>query len=191
MADCEPYRLPTAAADLLADLVGRRLVRVRRRLEAQQGDASTSRDSGEGPVELLFDDGFVIHVAGDPGRLSVVIGAGELPASAAGTIVEVSRNEFWRWRLRRPVSGVQAWKSLDVPARAPELEFGLEVGLGPLPGFAVELVLDEGIEALRVSDGTGAERHRVIPIAGVVGPTPPRRGGSPERGRSRRSSRRR
>ena len=153
------YLLPTAARELLTPLRGRRLVRVRRVVHDPEAEATTRRDPADGPIELALDDGAVLHAIAEPGKSSVVLCAGELPPSA-GPAVDVSRNDFWRWRLRREITGVVVWKSLDVDARASELEFGLELELRFTPSAVLEYVVDQGVESLIATDGKSGERCR-------------------------------
>lgn len=146
-------------------LAGRRIVRVRRRLDETGTESTTGAtihtDAGEGPLELVFDDGSALHVEADRERSSLVVAPGELDL-AAGALTDLSRNTFWRWRLRRPITAVHVWKSLDVPPSAAELEFGIAIELGATPGFVIEFFNDGGLERLVVSDGRSAERRRTI-----------------------------
>jgi hypothetical protein len=159
------FVLPTAARNLLASLVGRRLLAVRRTGVDPALAASLARDAGRGDLELELE-GLRLSLVADPERRSVLVGA----VALGGETVDVSASAFWRWRMRREVEGVRVWKSLDVPETADELEFGLEMGLRGTRGLVVELIEDEGIAGLVVSDGEGSERHRVLELAGVVTP---------------------
>lgn len=186
------FTLPTQCRDLLASLVGRRLLAVRRLGVDPADEASLARDAGRGDLELELDGLRVCFVA-DHERRSVRVAAATLGDGAA----DVSSSAFWRWRLRREVVGVSIWKSLDVAESAGELEFGVALGLRGTRGVVVELIEEDGVAGLVVGDGEGAERHRVIEVAGSVdaGPGPGRSAGRgvarPGRGAGRSTRRRR
>lgn len=175
MIDPDP-KLPTAARDLLASLVGRRLLAVRRTGVDPAAQASLACDAGRGDLELELD-GLRVSLVAEHERRSVLVAAGALAGA-----VDVAASAFWRWRLRRAVSGVRIWKSLDVPDNAGELEFGVELGLAGTRGVVVELLEEDGVVGLRIADGEGAERHRVLEVAGVVAPLGPGRGRPARRG---------
>lgn len=160
--------LPTASSELLASVVGHKLTAVRRFGGTPEGEDSTQRDGGEGDLELTLDDGRSLVVSIDEARRSVVVREGSL----AGGALDVSQNAFWRWRLRREVAGVAVWKSLDVPAQAAELEFGLELRLRIGPPAVMELIYRDGVPALVASDGEGAEPHRWLGLVGEFPPPP-------------------
>ena len=174
--------IPTAARELLAALVGKRIVAVRRHPEGERREPTLADDGVRGPIELELDDGTRIHATADPERRSVLLEAGPLAPAPA---LEASRDAFWRWRLRRPVAGIVVWKSLDVPERAPELEFGVEVALAGTRGFVVELVDEDGLVTLAVTDGSRPERHRDLRIAGTGSAALPERPGRARQGRER------
>jgi len=172
-------KLPTAARDLLTSLVGRHLLAVRRTGVDPALEASLACDAGRGDLELDLD-GLHLSLVAEHERRSVLVAARPLADT-----VDVAASAFWRWRMRREVTGVRIWKSLDVPDNAGELEFGVELGLRGTRGVVIELLEEDGVVGLRVGDGEGAERHRVLEVAGVVAPPGPNLGPSARRGARR------
>jgi len=170
MIDPSPA-LPTTARELLASLVGRRLLGVRRLGVEPAIEASLARDAGHGDLELELE-GLRVSLVAEHERRSVLVA----PTGLGDAAADVSGSAFWRWRLRREITGVRIWKSLDVPEAAQELEFGVELGLRGTRGVVVELVENDGVAGLAVSDGDGAERHRTLDVAGVVAPATARPG---------------
>jgi hypothetical protein len=158
----QDYALPLEARDLLGALVGDRLVGVRR---AAIGSEEVTRcaDPRDGATELELASGLTLHLASDETRHSVVVRRG--PAASTPTpLVDASRDDFWRWRLRRDIVAVHVWKSLDVPADAKELEFGIELELRFTRGVAFEYALAEGSGRLTISDGSQREPSRRLRV---------------------------
>ncbi len=157
--------LPSHARPLLSSLVGRRIVRARRVLfEADSYEPSPAADERDGATELSFDDGTILRVLAQEASHSVAVAAGPLAAAEEPHAVEVSRDAFWRYRLRREILGVYAWKSLDVPENADELEFGLELELRYTPAIALEYQLRDGAPVLVLSNAQTGERCRRLAL---------------------------
>lgn len=162
--------LPSHVLVATGSLVGRRVTRVRRVLcgdddgDGQARAVSSTGDARDGVTELTLDDGRLLLASANVERHSVALALGALPAADEPYAFDVSRDDFWRWRLRREITEVLVCKSLDVPPSALELEFGVELGLRFTPGFALEYHLRDGVGRLSIRDARHGERCRKLAV---------------------------
>ena len=163
------YSFPSDARALLAGLRGRRIVMVRRQVllsDYEELAPNIREEESDGPTELAFDEGTIIHFIPDTEQMSVRVGEGAMPAWGEHFAwIEPAANDFWAERLARPVTGICVLVS-DYSGPESRSELGLELQLEGGVQLFIEYLSDESYaDALRISGVQPAGSYRRLKIA--------------------------
>lgn len=173
--------LPSENIRACRDLIGTKIVAVRRQLFIGDFDLPDFEQNADGPVELTFDNGAVLTMFADTERLSLTVEFNRMPKLGEGYIpVDVSQNAFWRDRLNAPVLDLIIIQSAN-PSEQYPCEFAVQFSLQGGLNVAVEYLNEEELpdmvrvveqcsdssryvlHALRsISDQSAAQSDRVL-----------------------------
>jgi hypothetical protein len=147
---------PSIERALLANLQGQKLVRVRRQVltsDYQELPLETRDEESDGPIELQFENGTVIHISPDTEQMSVNVLPGEMPQWGEHyELIDPSLNAFWGNILGKKIARINALISDHASSTYPS-EFAIEVIMEDGTQFSTEYISDEEhTDALRVTE---------------------------------------
>jgi len=120
-------RLPLHNSAILKSLLGKKIVSVKRQLFQGDMDLPEYEQNADGPVELKFSDGAVMHFIADTEKISIGIVLGEMPIYGDSYVFQdLSTNVFWLGRIDQEITKFTLFKSSDYSYEYPS-EFGIEI----------------------------------------------------------------
>ena len=119
--------LPSQNSKLLKNLLGKKVVLVKRQLFKSDMDLADFEQNADGPVELTISDDSVLHFVADTEGFSIGVVPGEMPHYGDSyNLRNLSGNVFWGDRVDQEITQLTLFKSSDYSDDYPS-EFGLEI----------------------------------------------------------------
>ena len=119
--------LPSQNSGLLKNLLGKKVVSIKRQLFQSDMDLADFEQNADGPVELTISDNSVIHFIADTEVFSIGVVPGEMPRYGDSyNLKDLSGNIFWVDRVGQEITQLMLFKSSDYSDDYPS-EFGIEI----------------------------------------------------------------
>jgi hypothetical protein len=162
--------LPTHAQALWNSLLGHSIVAVRRQFLRADYEAlavEVRDEESDGPIELRFDSGMLLHLQADTEQMSVRVAQGAMPPCGEHhtTPMSIAGNEFWRLRIAQPLMAVDVLASAHA-APGGRSEFAVELVLANRTRAVIEYLSDEEhVDQIRIAAASPPGTYQRINIA--------------------------
>lgn len=162
--------LPLQAQALWNSLLGHSIVAVHRqflRSDYEELAAAVRDEDSDGPIELRFDSGILLHLQADTKQASVCVARGAMPLYGEHhtTPTGIAGNAFWRWRVAQPLMAVDVLVSAHAAFRG-HGEFAVELVLANRTRAVIEyLSNDEHVAQIRIGGASPQGIYQRINIA--------------------------
>lgn len=150
---------------LFKSLIGTQIISVSRYILKSDSHIDEFQQNGDGPVEIQFDNGTVIHFRAYTQGNSVTIFTGKMPLYGDSYMyMDVTHNSFWSSRIWQKITDVYIFQSEHFVPDFP-LECVLEMFFANNTNACIEYIdNEEFFDALRVTsqfDKSNLIRHKV------------------------------
>lgn len=118
---------PSKNFELLKNLLGKKVVSVKRQLFKNDMDLIDFEQNADGPIELTINDDSVIHFIAVTESFSVGVVRGEMQRYGDSyELKDLTGNIFWSDRIGQEITRLRLFKSSDYSDDYPS-EFGIEI----------------------------------------------------------------
>jgi len=146
--------LPSQNLTMLGNLLGRKILSVKRQLFKDDRDLGGFEENADGPVEFIVDDNSVFHLIAETEVFSVGVVSGQMPLYGSSyKQVDVSNDSFWKVRIGQTINQLTIYKASDWSEDYPS-EFGVEIMFENGKKALIEYVgNEENLDMVRVVEG--------------------------------------
>lgn len=158
-------KVPTSNTDLLKNLLGQRIVSVKRQLFIPDLEFGISEEAADGPIELEFNNGFLVHFEALTEQESVGIGRGKMSQYGENyRLKDLSRSSFWQPKMGVLISRIQVLQYRMVGCDN-HGQFAIKIEFENNDSLYIEYVSDEDtLDTIRLSAHPKVEDYQIVAL---------------------------
>ncbi|MCJ8344400.1 hypothetical protein MJH12_02585 [bacterium] len=141
------YNLPSQIKAELSNLKSKRIISVKRSFlisDFEDRELDVRNQDSDGPLELKFDSGEILHIIPDTERFGIDISFTELPEMGEyyTKAVFLNKTNFWKNYINTPIKSICILQFINELNECPH-EFAIQFIFEANLGFQVEYVVDD------------------------------------------------